>query len=481
MATVWIKAIHSIGGKNAGTAPKSIAKILRLKTDYAANEKKTDDGRLVRGYACDPRVADEQFLLAKREYDYLTGRTRGKHDILAYHIRQAFKPGEITPELANALGYQMAMSFFKGNHAFIVATHIDKHHIHNHIIANSTTLDCLRKFKDFKRSDLALRRISDLLCLENGLSIVENPKPSKGRNYGEWLGDKKPPSHKQILQQAIDEILPSASAYDDFIERLIAAGFDVSTKRKHHTAKRPDWGKPTRIDTLGDDYTIEMIMSRLGVTKVRGGNSDSGVKTHGAVSDIRVSLLVDIQAKLQEGKGAGYEQWAHIFNVKQMAKTLLFLKENGIDSYEDLKKKSSSASGDFAVLTKRIKEIETRQKEIAELQKYIGQYGKTRDVYEAYRKSGGSSKFYEEHTAEIILHRAAKKYFDGLGQKKLPSINQLKQEYAALADERRKLYSGYHELKEKSRGLATAVANADRILGVTPQAQTRETSRDETR
>jgi hypothetical protein len=215
-------------------------------------------------------------------------------------------------------------------------------------------------------------------------------------------------------------------------------------------------------------------MARLGITKVRGGNSDSGVQTS-------VSLLVDIQAKLQEGKGAGYEQWAHIFNVKQMAKTLIFLQEQGIESYEELKKKSSSASGDFAALAKRIKEIEIWLSEITELQKYIGQYGKTRDIYESYRKSGWSANFYEEHTAEIILHRAAKKYFDGLGQKKLPSINQLKQEYAALADERRKLYSGYHELKEKSRGLATAAANADRILGVTPQAQTRETSRDETR
>jgi hypothetical protein len=480
VATVWIHAIHS-GGRNIGTAAKTIAKILRLKTDYASNEKKTDGGRLVRGYACDPRIAAEQFLLAKREYDYLTGRTRGKRDIAAYHIRQSFSPGEIMPELANKIGYELALSFFKGRHAFTVSTHTDKAHIHNHIIANSTTLDCLRKFKDFKRSDLALRRISDLLCLENGLSVIETPKPSKGRNYGEWLGNKKPPSHKAILQQAIDEILPSAATYDDFMARLIAEGFDVSAKGKHHTARRADWGKPTRIDALGDDYTISAIMSRLGIGKVISGGSDSGVKTRVVSADSQVSLLVDIQAKLREGKGAGYEQWAHIFNVKQMAKTLIFLKENGIDSYEELKKKSSSAGGDFAALTKRIKETETRQKEIAELQKYIGQYGKTRDVYEAYRKSGRSSTFYEEHTAEIILHRAAKKYFDGLGAKKLPSINRLKQEYAALAGERKKLYAGYHEVKEKSRQLATAVANAERILGVSPQVQTRDASREETR
>jgi hypothetical protein len=473
IATIWIKPIHS-GGKNAGTAVAAIAKILQLKTDYAANKNKTDGGRLVTGYGCDPRVADEQFLLAKREYDYLTGRTRGKHDVVAYHLRQAFKPGEITPELANEIGYKLALSFFKGKHAFTVSTHTDKPHIHNHIIVNSTTLDCLRKFRDFKRSDLAIRRVSDLLCAEYGLSVIKNPKLSKGKDYGSWLGGDKPPSHKRVLMNAIEEIVPSATTYDDFIARLIAAGFEVSTKRKHTTAKLPDWGKPTRLDTLGDEYTEAAIRARLGIGKVISGGGSGGTQT-------RVGLLVDIQAKLQEGKGAGYEQWAHLHNIKQMAKTLIFLQEQGIDSYEELRKKSSSASGDFAALTKRIKEMDTRLKEIAELQKYIGQYGKTRDVYEAYRKSGWSSKFYEEHTAAVILHRAAKKYFDSLGEKKLPSINQLKQEYAALTGEKKKLYSGYRELKDQSRQLAAAVGNAERILGLPPQVQAREISRDEAR
>ena len=163
------------------------------------------------------------------------------------------------------------------------------------------------------------------------------------------------------------------------------------------------------------------------------------------------------------------------------AKTLIFLQENGIDSYEDLKMKSASASGEFSALTTKIKEAETKLKEIAELQKYIGQYGKTRDVYAAYKTSGWSRDYYDEHAADIILHRAAKKHFDTLGKKKLPSINQLKQEYAALAAEKKKLYSGYHELKEKSRALATARGNAERILGITPDAQKRDASRDQTR
>ena len=255
---------------------------------------------------------------------------------------------------------------------------------------------------------------------------------------------------------------------------LKAADFTVKENRKHISVCAPGQKRPLRLDTLGGDYTEAAIRERLAGIRIIKVSSDSGTHT-------RVSLLVDIQAKIREGRGSGYEQWAKIFNLKQAAKTLVFLQENGIDSYEDLKKKSSSASGDFAALTTKIKEIETRQKEITELQKYVGQYGKTRDVYAAYKASGWSRSFYDEHAADIILHRAAKKYFDGLGKKKLPSINQLKQEYAALAAEKKKLYSGYNELKENSRALAVAKGNADRILGITPDAQNRDASRDEQR
>jgi hypothetical protein len=167
--------------------------------------------------------------------------------------------------------------------------------------------------------------------------------------------------------------------------------------------------------------------------------------------------------------------------LKQAAKTLIFLQENGIDSYEDLRKKSSSASGDFTSLTTKIKDIETRQKEISELQKYIGQYSKTREVYAAYKASGWSRDFYDKNAADIILNRAAKKYFDSLGTKKLPTIKSLKQEYAALAAEKKKLYSGYHELKQNSRALTIAKGNADRLLGITPDTQIRETTQNQNR
>jgi len=468
MATTWIKSLHT-GSKR--TRSSVISKII----DYVNNPQKTDSGRLITSYACNSRVADDEFLLAKKEYEYITGRNQGKHDVLAYHIRQSFKPGEVDAETANRIGYELAMSFTKGSHAFIVATHIDRHHVHNHIIFNSTAISCDKKFNDFKRSGNAVRRISDLLCLENGLSIIENPKPSKGRNYAEWLGNKEP-SWQDKLRLKIDEVLPACSTFDDFLTAMKTAGYTVNDRRKYITFLAPGQKKPTRLDTLKGEYTEEAIRRRIGMTGAVKSSTDG--------SHTRVSLLIDIQAKIREGKGVGYEHWARIFNLKEAAKTLIFLKENNIDSYDDLIKKSSSASGDFAALTKKIKEAETRMAEISELQKQIGTYGKTRDVYAQYHKSKWSEKFYEEHRADIILHRAAKKYFDGLGygkNKKLPTINSLKQEYATLLGEKKKLYSGYHALKKNMQDLLISKGNADKILGIKPEAQNRNASREKNR
>ena len=479
MAATWFKPLHINKGK-------SIARTIYERTGYAKNPSKTEQGELVVGFACDPRTVDEEFLLAKKEYDYITGRDQGSRNVLAYQIRQSFRPGEITPQEALEVGYELASRFTKNRHSFIVAVHTDRKHLHCHIIFNSTTVDCTRKFKNFWRSSYAVRRLSDLICAEHGLSIIENPKPSKGRNYGDWLGDAKPVSWSEKIRRQIDDIVPSCASFEDFISALRAAGYSVKDNRKHITVLAPGQKRPTRLDTLGGDHTEAAIRERIANAKTvkiggAGGGrlfDDTSREGHAGT---RVSLLIDIQAKIQEGKGAGYEQWIKIFNLQAGAKTLVFLKEQGIDSYEDLKKKASSASGDFNAHTKKIKDAEARLSQITELQKYIGQYGKTRDVYARYKASGWNRDFYDEHAGDIILHRAAKKYFDGLGMKKLPSINSLKQEWAALAAEKKKLYAGYHKLKESSRSLTLAKANADKILGLTPEAQTREISRGKER
>ena len=478
MATTWIKPLHI---SKTMTKSSAVAAVI----DYIENPQKTDNGRLITSYACASQSADDEFLLAKREYEHITGRNQRRRDVIAYHIRQAFKPGEITPEEANKIGYELVMSFTKGKYAFVVATHIDKAHIHNHIIFNSTSLDCERKFKNFYFSTIAIRRISDLLCAENGLSVIENPKPSKG-SYGEWLGENRVPTWKEVLKQKIDEVLPSCSSFEDFQTIMQKAGFTVRDNRKYISFLAPGQKKPTRMKSLGDDYTETSFRARLGKVKFITGGGDSGLRFDApGVSFLEPknapSLLIDIQNSIKAQNSPGYAQWAKIFNLKEAAKTLIFLKENGIDSYEDLKKKSSSASGEFASLTKRIREIESRRKEISELQVQIGTYGKTRDIYAKYKASGWDRGFYDIHSADIALHRAAKNHFDKLGMKKLPSINQLRQEYSTLMSERKTLYGDYHKLRDLSRELSTSRANAERLLGITQDAETRNTSREQPR
>jgi hypothetical protein len=460
MAATWIKSLHV---KKSASKSSVVAAVI----DYVEDKNKTDGGRLITSYHCDARVADDQFMLSKREYEHITGRSQGNHDVLAYHVRQSFSPGEVTPEVANEIGRQLALSFTKSCHSFVVATHIDRSHIHNHIIINSTTLDCTHKFNDFKRSGRAIRRISDLLCVEHGLSVIENPAPSKG-SYGDWLGDRKKPTQKEDLRKIVDEVVPISATFDDFFARLRERGCIVGTKRKKTSVVAPGWKKPFRLETLGDGYTETAIRARLGKVKTITSGGDSGTRS-------APNLLIDIQAKLREGKGSGYEQWAKIFNLKQAAKTLLFLQEQGIDSYDDLKKKTAATSVEFDRLSDRIKDADKKLKDISELQKQIGTYGKTRGVFDAYKRSGYDRAFYDANVADIILHRATKKFFDAHGFKgKLPSINSLRQEYATILTEKKKLYGDYHRLRDSSKELAVAKANADRLLGITENAQNRE-------
>ena len=469
----------NIKGKPGTDIIAPIEKIIKNNTDYAANPDKTRGGDLVRGYECDPHTADEEFLLTKKQYEYITSREQGDKNVLAYHIRQSFKPGEITPQLALEIGYELGLRFTKGRHSFIVATHTDRPHIHNHIIFNSTSLCCTKKFRDFKRSGLALQKVSDILCLEHGLSVIENPKPSKGKNYHKWLQNKEP-SRQEKLRQKIDELLPNCGSFEDFIASMKSAGYIVCDERKFITMKAPGQKRPTRLNTLKGEHTEEAIRRRI-EEYAAAIKSKNPIKTAGparaASGAIKVSWLIDIQAKLQQGKGAGFEHWAHMFNIKEMSKTLLYLKEQGIESYDELAEKSAVISSEFSEVTGKIKAIESRHKEISELQRQIGSYGKTRDIYSAYKRSGFDPVFYENNRSAIDLHKTARKHFDSLGIKKLPKISELKQEYAALQADKKNLYAGYHDLKRKSRELLVAKHNAQRILDIAPEMQNLEISR----
>ena len=242
MATTRIMPLHVGKGR---TESRAISDII----DYVANPKKTDNGRLITGYACDSRTVDAEFLLAKRQYIAATGRVRGTDDVIAYHVRQSFRPGEITPEEANRLGVEFAKRFTKGNHAFVVCTHIDKSHIHNHIIWSSVSLEYDRKFRNFWGSTKAVRRLSDTICIENGLSIVENPK-LHGKSYNKWLGDQAKPSHRELLRVAIDNALSQSPAdFEELLKLLREYGCEVSKRGKSYRLKLSGWEKAARMDS----------------------------------------------------------------------------------------------------------------------------------------------------------------------------------------------------------------------------------------
>ncbi len=462
MATTRLISMHQNHGK-------TIADCLGDRIDYANNPDKTEGGTWVSAYQCNPEIAQGEFAVSKRMYEDKTHRKQG-HTVIAYHLRQSFKPGEITPALANEIGYELAKRLTKGNHAFMVATHTDKAHIHNHIIFNSTSLNCTRKFRDFKGSGRAVANISDRLCLEHGLSIVENPKRSK-TNYGKWLGDGKPLSHSEMLRRTIDEILSKPPKNSPaFLQEMQAAGYEIRTG-KYLAFKSPNQKKFTRLRSLGEDYSEDAIRA------VIEGKAPARAKPKATVKQEKpFSLMIDIQAKLQEGKGTGYENWAQLFNIKQMSQTVIYLQNNNLLAYPALEKKAKEVTDNFHDINSKIKAAEKRLAEIAVLQKHIGNYAKTKDVYTAYRKAGYSQKFYEAHRQDLTLHKAAKAAFDQLELKKLPSMQSLKTEYATLLTEKKQAYSHYAKAKKEMQEVTIAKANLDRLLNKTPTESPKEKS-----
>ena len=451
MATTRLISMH----KNKG---KSVADCISDRIDYALNPDKTNNGKYVSSYECDPKTVKGEFILSKKIYVNITGREQ-KNDVILYQIRQSFKPGEITPELANKIGYELGMMFTKGNHAFFVATHIDKSHIHNHIIFNSTSLDCTEKFRNFLGSGKAVGKISDRICLENGLSIIENPKRGKN-HYGKWLGDKKPITHSEKLRNTIDGILSkNPTDFDVFLSQMEHAGYSIK-QGKYLAFKNNDQKKFIRLRSLGESYTEEEIRAVINEEKPFANRKTATVK-----SQSPVNLLVDIQAKLQAGKGAGYERWAKIFNLKQMAQTMNYLTENNLLDYKNLEKKAQTITDNFNQLSIQIKDAEKRMTEIGNLKTHIINYSKTRDTYTAYRKAGYSKKFYDEHTTDLLLHKAAKAAFDEIEGKKLPTVKALQEEYSVLLSEKKKAYAKYHSIKKEMKNILTAKANVDRLLG----------------
>ena len=422
---------------------KTLAKSLSARLDYSQNPEKTDGGELITSYKCTPESADEEFLLSKKEYERITGR-KYKGDIIAYQIRQSFKPGEITPEEANEIGREFAMRFTKGNHAFTVSTHIDRAHIHNHIIFNSTTLDCTRKFRNFWWSTLAVQRLSDMICIEHGLSVI---KPKRHRVRTRQTDYPARHTKRGHIRAVLDEIMQQNPGSMEEVARLFRErGFEVK-EGKYLSVKGRDQKRFIRLRSLGEGYTEPDVLRKIREPK-------------------SFEMLIDIQKKLNAGKGRGFERWAKNFNIKQMAQVLCFLQENGIADYQDLVEKAARSTTDFNELSASIKEKERRLQEIADLKKHIFNYSRTRKVYEEYRKSGYKKSFAEAHREEIALHKAAKAAFDDLSVKKLPKIKELNAEYAQVLAEKKALYADYRRRRKQMQDFVVACKNVEMILEI---------------
>ena len=433
---------------------------------YDQKPEKTRDSELVSSYMCSPETAAREFEESKLLYHQLTGRKQPpKRDVIMYRIIQSFKPGELSPEEANRIAYELAMKFTGGQHQFVVATHVDKNHIHTHIEFNSTNINCDGKFKNVKNSYLVLRRLNDDLCRAHGLSVIENPKPS-AKKQKEIAAANYGTSHKEQLRQTIDRVIPDCRGYDYFLARMRAEGYEVK-EGKLLSFRAPGWDRFTRSYKLGADYTKEALRER---STTRRGYSAAAKKPR-LPNGRKVNMLIDIQAKMAAGKGVGYERWAKIFNLKEAAKTLNFLIENGLTDYDELTARAEQAGTMFEETSRRIKQMEARMAEVAQLKAHIINYSKTREIYAAYKKSRHKKEFLAEHGDEIAKHEAAKKAFDALGGRPIPKVAQLSQEYASLLAEKQEQYAEYRTLRQDMIDYRTMKQNVDKILGLAPEEQ----------
>lgn len=447
LATTRIIPMHINKGK-------TLAQCLSDRLDYGENPDKTEAGELISSYECDPKIADAEFLLSKQRYKTITGRAQD-NDVIAYQIRQSFKPGEITPEEANRIGYEFAMRFTKGEHAFLVCTHIDKKHIHNHVYWNSTKLDCTGKFRNFWGSTKAVRELSDLICIEHKLSVIENPK-QHGMSYNKWLGAQAKPSHREEVRILIDEALAkNPHSMDALLSLLSASGYTV--KRGKNITLIKAGQKNIRLNSLGEGYTEKELFA-----VISGAKKHTPRKTRRVVAAQKARLITELEEKLN----GRHSQWDSVRILKQMAQSVLYVQQHDFENFDALAAKAAAATARVSELSETMKSAEKQMAEIATLKTHIINYAKTRDVYAGYRKAGYSKKYLAEHESDIIIHKAAKKAFDELGMKKLPTVKSLSTEYADLLAKKKAAYAEYATARKEMRELLVHRANIAYILGL---------------
>jgi len=442
----------------AVTKTHPIKSTLKKAIDYICNPSKTDGKLLVSSFGCTAETADIEFAWT-RKHSIDKGTNLGRHLI------QAFEPGETTPEQAHEIGMQLAKEILGGNYEFVLTTHIDKGHIHNHLIFNSVNFTDYHHYHSNKRSYHYIRRVSDRLCKEHGLSVII-PGHDKGKSYAEHTAEKAGSSYKARLKAAIDRLIPVCSDLEDLLRRLQNEGYEIK-RGKYISCRASGQERFTRIKTLGADYTEEAVTARIAG---RPRPSRQPKK-----DDKRINLLIDIQNNIKAQESAGFAHWAKINNLKQAAKTMNFLAEHGISSYEELEEKAVSTAAASDKLLASIKATENCIADLALLMKHADTYRKLKPVYDGYRKSSDKEKFLRGHESDIILFEASARALKEMKIDKLPSAEKMKAEHDVLAAEKETLYAEYKTARQEAREYGVIKQNVDSLLSV-PKEQDREKS-----
>ena len=432
----------------AVTKIKPVKSTLSKALDYIENPDKTDGKMLISSFGCSYETADIEF-------GYTLSQALDKGSNLAFHLIQSFAPGEVDYEKAHEIGKQLADAVTKGQHEYVVTTHIDKGHIHNHVIFCAVNFVDHHKYNSNKRSYYGIRNMSDKLCRENGLSVVVPGKGSKGKSYAEYQAEKTGTSWKGKLKTTVDALIPQVSSFAELLTRLQAAGYEIKPG-KYVSCRAPGQERFTRLKTLGADYTEEAVRERIAGRRTKVAKAPREQRG--------VSLLIDIENSIKAAQSKGYEQWAKIHNLKQAAKTMNFLTEHKIEQYADLVSRIEEMAAESGQAADALKNAEKRLAEMAVLIKNVSTYQKTKPVYDAYRKARNREKYRAGQEQAIILHEAAVRSLKAAGIAKLPNLAALQSEYEALQAQKEALYADYGKLKKKVREYDIIKQNIDSIL-----------------
>lgn len=432
----------------AVTKIKPVKSTLKKAIDYIQNPDKTDGKMLVSSFGCSPETADIEFA-----FTIAQALDRGNN--LAHHLIQSFEPGEVDYQKAHEIGKQLADAVTKGQYEYVLTTHIDKGHVHNHIIFCAVNFVDYHKYNSNKRSYYGIRNMSDRLCRENGLSVVVPQKGGKGKSYAEYIAEKTGTSWKGKLKIAVDALIPQVSSFEELLSRLQGLGYEIKPG-KYVSCRAPGQERFTRLKTLGADYTEEAIRERIEGRRTRAAKAPK--------RETGVSLLIDIENSIKAAQSRGYEQWAKIHNLKQAAKTLNFLTEHQISRYEDLTVKITEIQTESDKAGDALKEVEKRLADMAVLIKNVSTFQKTKPAYDSYRKARNKERYRAAHEGTVILHEAAAKSLKAAGISKLPNLAALQAEYEKLQEQKEALRADYGKLKKQVREYDVIKQNIDSIL-----------------